>query len=379
MKNDTRILWVVILLAVLLWLVYRLAPVITPFAMAAALAYLGDPLVDRLQRVTIRDWTCGRTLAVSVVFLLMTLLVLGLLLVVIPNTLEQIKRLIDRLPMIVAWFADTAIPWVESTLGVTFPGMDAASITATVKTYWREVATASMGVLGSVSAGGQAVANWLMNFVLVPVVTFYLLRDWDVLVAGARKLLPPAIAPTVSVLAREIDEVLGAFIRGQFMVMLALGLIYTLGLLAVGLDLAFAIGMLAGILSIVPYLGTLVGVVAALAASAFQFQDFIHPLLALAVFGIGQTLEGMVLTPKLVGDKVGLHPVAVIFAVLAGGQLFGFLGILLALPVAAALNVLLRFADAQYRSSHWFYKPQSEDQEAGSGDETGPKPGAATD
>jgi predicted PurR-regulated permease PerM len=199
-----------------------------------------------------------------------------------------------------------------------------------------------------------------MNFVLVPVVTFYLLRDWDVLVAGVRKLLPPAIEPTVSDLAREIDEVLGAFIRGQFLVMLALGLIYTGGLLAIGLDLAFAIGMLAGILSIVPYLGTLVGVVAALVASTFQFQDFIHPALALAVFGVGQTLEGMVLTPKLVGDKVGLHPVAVIFAVLAGGQLFGFLGILLALPVAAALNVLLRFADAQYRSSHWFFVPKAE-------------------
>ncbi|HKX57072.1 MAG TPA: AI-2E family transporter [Xanthomonadales bacterium] len=368
MKNDTRILWVVILLAVLMWLVYRLAPVITPFAMAAALAYLGDPLVDRLQRVTIRDWTCGRTLAVSIVFLLMILLIFGFLLIVIPNTLEQIRRLIERIPMIAAWFANTAIPWVESRLGVTFPDMDAASITATIKTYWREVGAASVNVLGSVSAGGQAVANWLMNFVLVPVVTFYLLRDWDALLAGVRKLLPPAIEPTVSDLAREINGVLGAFIRGQFMVMLALGLIYTCGLLVIGMDLAFAIGMLAGILSIVPYLGTLVGVVAALVASVFQFQDFIHPLLALAVFGIGQTLEGMVLTPKLVGDKVGLHPVAVIFAVLAGGQLFGFLGILLALPVAAALNVLLRFADAQYRSSHWFHVPQAEDTQAAAGE-----------
>lgn len=363
MKNDTRILWVVILLALLLWLVYRLAPVITPFALAAGLAYLGDPLVDRLQRVQIRSWTCGRTLAVSIVFLLMSLLILGLLLVVIPNTLEQIRHLIDRIPQIVDWLANTAIPWVEAKLGVNFPGLDAASITATVKTYWRELGTASMTVLGSVSAGGQALANWLMNFVLVPVVTFYLLRDWDDLVAGVRRMLPPAIEPTVSDLAREIDDVLGAFIRGQFLVMLALGMIYTAGLLLIGVDLAFAIGMLAGILSIVPYLGTLVGVVAAVLAAGFQFQDFIHPLLALAVFGVGQTLEGMVLTPKLVGDKVGLHPVAVIFAVLAGGQLFGFLGILLALPVAAALNVLVRFADAKYRRSHWFFVPPSEDSE----------------
>jgi predicted PurR-regulated permease PerM len=290
----------------------------------------------------------------------MSMLVLGFLLVVIPKTLEQIRHLIDRMPDIISWFAATAIPWVEGKLGMQFPELDAASLTATVKTYWKEFASASMNVIGSVSAGGQALLNLLMNFVLVPVVTFYLMRDWDNLMAGIRKLVPSRMAPTVSDLAREIDEVLGAFIRGQFMVMLALGMIYTLGLLAMGLDLAFAIGMLAGLLSIVPYLGTLVGVVAALVAASFQFQDLIHPLLALAVFGVGQTLEGMVLTPKLVGDKVGLHPVAVIFAVLAGGQLFGFLGILLALPVASALNVLLRYADAQYRSSHLFHIPEPE-------------------
>ena len=358
MKNDARILWVVILLVVLMWLLYRLAPVITPFALAAGLAYLGDPLVDRFQMMKLRNWQLGRVLAVCIVFLLLSLLILALLLIVIPNTLESIKHLIDRTPAIVAWFAEIAIPWVEGTLGVKFPGLDAASMTEAAKTYWKELATASVGVLGSVSAGGQALINWLMNFVLVPVVTFYLLRDWDLLIEGIRKLLPPAIEPTVSDLAKEIDVVLGAFIRGQFMVMIALGLIYTSGLLLIGLDLAFAIGMLAGVLSIVPYLGTLVGVVAALIAAAFQFQDLLHPLLALAVFGVGQTLEGMVLTPKLVGDKVGLHPVVVIFAVLAGGQLFGFLGILLALPVASALNVLLRYADAQYRASHWFHAPQ---------------------
>ncbi len=376
MKNDTRILWVLILLVVLLWLIYRLAPVITPFAMAAALAYLGDPLVDRLQLLKLRNWPVSRGLAVSIVFLLMILSVLALLLVVIPKTLEQIRHLIERAPVIVAWFAETAIPWVEGKLGVKFPGLDAANLTATVKTYWRELASASVNVLGSVSAGSQAVMNWLMNFVLVPVVTFYLLRDWDLLVGGVRKLLPRSIEPTVSGLAKEIDVILGAFIRGQFMVMIALGLIYTGGLWTIGLDLAFAIGMLAGILSIVPYLGTLVGVAAALVAAAFQFQDLIHPLLALAVFGVGQTLEGMVLTPKLVGDKVGLHPVAVIFAVLAGGQLFGFLGILLALPVTSALNVLLRYADAQYRASHWFHALQPGDEskvEVGAGQDELPK------
>jgi len=352
--NDIRMLWGLIFSVVFFWLLYRLAPVITPFAVAAALAYLGDPLVDRLERMKIVRWQLGRVLAVTIVFSLLSLVVLGLLLIVIPKTVEQIKHLVERSPAIAAWVAETAVPWIEGKLGLQFPEIDAASLTEAVKTYWRELATASVSVLGSVSAGGQALMNWLMNFLLIPVVTFYLLRDWDHLVEGLRKLIPPGIEPTVSGLAGEIDDVLGAFIRGQLLVMVALGLIYTCGLWAIGLDLAFAIGMLAGLLSIVPYLGTLVGVVAALVAAFFQFQDVFHPLMALLVFGVGQSLEGMVLTPKLVGDKVGLHPVAVIFAVLAGGQLFGFLGILLALPVASALNVLLRYADAQYRKSHLF-------------------------
>lgn len=355
MTNDLRILWGLILAVVLLWLLYRLAPVITPFAMAAGLAYLGDPLVDRLERLTFFRRPVSRTAAVTVVFVLLTLLVLGMLLLVIPKTIEQIRQMIDRVPTILAWLVNTAIPWVEARLGLTFPAMDVASLTETFKTYWKELASAAVNVIGSVSAGGQFLINSLLNFVLVPVVTFYLLRDWDKLIEGIRRLIPTRLEPIISGLAREIDDVMGAFIRGQLMVMVALGLIYTLGLWIMGLDLAFAIGMLAGLLSIVPYLGTLVGVVAALIAASFQFQDLIHPLLVLVVFAVGQTLEGMVLTPKLVGDKVGLHPVAVIFAVLAGGQLFGFLGILLALPVASALNVLLRYADAQYRKSHHFH------------------------
>jgi predicted PurR-regulated permease PerM len=217
--------------------------------------------------------------------------------------------------------------------------------------YWKEASGAVLGLIGKVSAGGQTMLAWLMNLVLIPVVTFYLLRDWDKLVEGVRTLIPRKSEPVVSTLCREIENVLGAFIRGQLMVMIALGLIYTVGLWAIGLDLALIIGMGAGLLSIVPYLGTIVGVLAAVIAVVFQFQDVLHTVLVLAVFGVGQSLEGMVLTPKLVGDRVGLHPVAVIFAVLAGGQLFGFLGILLALPAASALNVLVAYMHRRYRES----------------------------
>jgi len=172
-----------------------------------------------------------------------------------------------------------------------------------------------------------------------------------VLVERIRRLLPRPVEPTVSQLARESDLVLGGFLRGQLSVMVALGLIYTLGLWAVGIDLALLIGMTAGLISFVPYLGTIVGMVAAVIAAVVQYQDFLHVALVLGVFGIGQLLEGFVLTPWLVGDRIGLHPVAVIFAVLAGGQLFGFLGILLALPVASIVMVLLRYAHHRYVGS----------------------------
>jgi predicted PurR-regulated permease PerM len=214
-----------------------------------------------------------------------------------------------------------------------------------------------------------------MNLVLIPVVTFYLLRDWDAMVEGIRTLVPRKIEPVISGLAREIEEVLGAFMRGQLMVMLALGLIYAVGLWLVGLDLAFIIGMIAGLLSIVPYLGTAVGVIAAVIAALFQFQDVFHTVMVLVVFAAGQSLEGMVLTPRLVGDRVGLHPVAVIFAVLAGGQLFGFLGILLALPVASALNVLVRHLHQRYTSSS-MYNDNSGVDGNGSVTEIPPAPGA---
>jgi len=338
------------------WLFYKLAPVLTPFVLSAGLAFLGDPLVDRLERLKFFKWRVNRTVAVLIVFLLISAALVLCLLVFLPLLRDQVERLIVRAPEMLEWIVHTALPWVQAKLGLSAFSLDAGSLLEALKSYWKEVSTAVLGMAGTVSRGGQMVMTWLMNLVLVPVVTFYLLRDWDKLVDGIRTLIPRNIEPVVSTLFRQIDEVLGAFIRGQLMVMLALGLIYSLGLWAVGLDIALIIGMTAGLLSIVPYLGTLVGLAAALIAAIFQFQDVIHPVLVLLVFGIGQSMEGMVLTPKLVGDRVGLHPVAVIFAVLAGGQLFGFLGILLALPVASALNVLVAYMHARYRESNIYLK-----------------------
>jgi len=352
--SESRHWFILVLVVGAGWMFYLLAPVITPFVISAGLAFLGDPLVDRLERIRFFKWHLNRTAAVLIVFLLIAALMVLALLIFLPLLREQVERLVHGAPEMFDWIVGTALPWIQAKLGLSAFELDAQSITGALKSYWKEVSTALMGVAGTVSRGGQVVVAWLMNVVLVPVVTFYLMRDWDKLVEGVRTLIPRTIEPEASRLCRQIDEVLGAFIRGQLMVMLALGLIYSAGLWAVGLDLALIIGMVAGLLSIVPYLGTLFGVIAALIAAVFQFEDILHPILVLVVFGVGQSLEGMVLTPKLVGDRVGLHPVAVIFAVLAGGQLFGFLGILLALPVASALNVLVAYMHQRYRASSMY-------------------------
>ena len=214
-------------------------------------------------------------------------------------------------------------------------------------------------VLGQASASGRALLGWMTDVLLVPVVGFYLLRDWDQLMLKVRALLPRRIEPLLVRLAGECHDVLGAFIRGQLLVMLGLGLIYAGGLSIIGLDLGLLVGLLAGLASIVPYMGFVVGCSAALIASVFQHGGMeLYPLLGVAlVFGVGQTLEGMLLTPLLVGDRIGLHPVAVIFAILAGGQLFGFVGILLALPAAAVIMVMLRHVNDLYKLSDLYRVP----------------------
>ena len=361
MTAESRNWFLLALLVLAGWLLWKLAPVITPFAISAGLAYLGDPLVDRLERIKFIRWPISRTVAVVLVFLLMSAAFVLLLLIFLPLLTDQVRRLAENAPAWFEWVSTTAVPWLQSTLGLGSFEFDQEAVLETAQAYWREASSALLNVLGTVGRGGQAVLNVLVNLVLIPVVTFYLLRDWDRLVASVRALVPRQYVDRFSQLFGEIDEVLGAFIRGQLLVMLALGVIYAVGLWLIGLDLALIIGMGAGLLSIVPYLGTFVGVVAAIAAALFQFQDVLHLVLVAMVFGVGQSLEGMVLTPKLVGDRIGLHPVAVIFAVLAGGQLFGFLGILLALPVASALNVLVRHLDELYRGSELYRKPSVED------------------
>ncbi|HVF34560.1 MAG TPA: AI-2E family transporter, partial [Candidatus Saccharimonadia bacterium] len=298
---------------------YALAPVLTPFVFAALLAYLGDPLVDSLQRLRL-----SRTSGVLVVFSIMVLSLVLVLILLVPMLERQISHFIEQLPRYVAWFRGTAVPWLEARFGFELGELlDTDQVVPMLQQHWQQAGGVAAAVVATVSKSGFAVLGWVMNLLLVPVVAFYLLRDWDVLIARIRALLPRPVEPSVTRVARESDSVLGAFLRGQLLVMVVLGVIYSIGLWIVGIDLALLIGMTAGLLSFVPYLGTAIGVIAAIVAALVQFHDVAHVLMVCGVFVVGQMLEGFVLTPWLVGDKIGLHPVAVIFAVLAGGQLFG--------------------------------------------------------
>lgn len=350
--SDTQ-KWQLVAITLLLGsAVYLLAPILTPFAAAALLAYLGDPLVDRLQARKL-----SRTAAVCVVFSLMTLGMVVFLLLLVPMIERQVGKFIERLPVYLAWGQNTLLPWIEAQTGFNVEGFELSSLVDMLKGHWQQAGGLAATVVGGLSKSGMAVVLWLTNLLLVPVLTFYLLRDWDVLVQHVRELLPRAVEPTISRLASQSDAVLASFLRGQLSVMVALGAIYSIGLALVGIDLALLIGMLAGIVSFIPYLGAIVGVGAGLIAALVQYGDWWHVLLVLAVFGIGQTFESFLLTPWLVGDRIGLHPVAVIFAIMAGGQLFGFLGVLLALPVAAIVMVLLRYAHEHYTQSELYGAP----------------------
>ena len=341
-KNAWWLLW----LGAFAWLLYLLSPILTPFVVAGLLAYLGDPLVDWLETKKL-----PRSASVSVVFLGISLIVLALLLILLPRVESQISKLLVKLPVYLEWARENLLPYLASVLPEDALQLDAQKLREALAQHWNKAGGVVAVVWSSISASGMALLGWLANLVLIPVLTFYLLRDWDHLVAGAQALLPRGKATVWTGLARESDEVLGAFLRGQVLVMFALGVIYTTGLWLVGLDFALLIGMFAGIVSFVPYLGLIVGIVIAGIAAVLQFQGVAELPAVVAVFIVGQLLEGSVLTPRLVGDRIGLHPVAVIFAVMAGGQLYGFFGILLALPVAAVVMVLLRHLLGSYRAS----------------------------
>jgi predicted PurR-regulated permease PerM len=332
------------------WLLYLLNPILSPFLIGILLAYMGDPLVDRLERRGL-----SRTWGVVVVFALFSLILLALLLVLVPMLGRQLIRLYELAPQVLDWLQNSALPWVQAQLGLAEGFWRFDQLKALFAEHMGQTSDIVSMLLAQAGASSLALLVWLGNLLLVPVVCFYLMRDWDLLMAKLQGLLPRQREHFIMQLAGECHEVLGAFLRGQLLVMLALAIIYASGLMLLGLELGLLIGLLAGLASIVPYMGFVVGIGAAITAGLFQFSGEFYPLVGiLVVFIVGQLLEGMLLTPLLVGDRIGLHPVAVIFAILAGGQLFGFAGVLLALPVAAVIMVLVRHINDFYKQSQLY-------------------------
>ena len=343
--SRNRRLFGLVTLVIIGWLLYRLAPVLTPFIAAGLLAYIADPLADRLQRLKL-----PRSVAVIAVFLLTFGLLALLMLLVVPMVNAQVAALLDALPTIVRQVEEVWWPKLAPFLDVE-PGED-VGFAAFVTRYGEMATTWGSSILLSVTRSGGALAAAVISLFLIPILTFYLLRDWDTIVARIGSLVPTGQRETVFRLARETDDVLSAFLRGQILVMLSLALIYSVGLSLVGLRFAIAIGVIAGLVSFVPYLGFVFGILLAGLTVALEPDPLWRLAGVVATFSIAQMIEGTFLTPKLVGDRIGLHPVLVIFAVAAGGQLFGFFGILLALPMAAVLSVLIRFAYRNYLAEH---------------------------
>ena len=331
------------------WLLYLLGPVLTPFAIAALIAYLADPVVDKLEARK-----CSRTVSVCIVFGVMGLALILVLLFIIPILEQQFFNLLQRIPDMIDWLEQSLLPRITELLQIESKESGLEKLKLSLSENWRDVGGIMAKVLGHITHSGQTLMTMIATILLVPVVSFYLLRDWDILIERIHELIPLAYEKTIVKISKECDQVLGEFMHGQLLVMLAQGILYSIGLWIVGLEFALLIGMLAGLVSFVPYLGFIIGIVVAGITAFMQYQDVIHLVYVLIVFGIGQAIEGMLLSPLLVGDKIGLHPVAVIFAVMAGGQLFGFIGVLLALPVAAIIVVLLRYVHDQYMDSNLY-------------------------
>lgn len=318
--------------------IYLLSPVLTPFLTGMMLAYLANPLVTRLMKLNL-----SRTLSVALVFTLLIALVVLIFLMLIPFLEKQLDALLNSIPDMILWTQTVAFPWLAQNFNIDTSFMDIDSVKSLIANNWSKAGGISAWILHSVFQSGAKALEWIGTLLLIPVVTFYFMCDWHLILSEARDLLPARVKPTITKLFRECDEVLSAFLRGQLLVMLVLSLFYGVGLTLMRVHMGFLIGMISGLLCIIPYLGFIVGIIAASITALVQFGSITAVAGVAAVFILGQTIDHFWLTPKLVGHSIGLHPIAVIFAILTGSCLFGFVGALLALPAAAVLLVWARY------------------------------------
>lgn len=343
---------IAVLFALVIWL---LAPVLAPFVVASVLAYALTPVVDWLD--DIGRGRIPRLLAVVLVELLFILVLLGVSLLIVPILVKELPLLREQLPVLLD-SANAALKPLLAQLGIHF-SLDVVNIKAFVMKYLNANFEDALGsVLTSVKLGGSVAFAIIGNAILIPVALFYLLMDWNRFVAQARAFIPPRLRKGTDSFMQEADAVLGQYLRGQLLVMLILAVFYSVALALFGLDLAMPIGIFTGLAIFVPYLGFGVGLVLALLAGLLEFAanaGVAYALIMVAVvYGLGQFVESLFLTPRLVGERIGLHPLAVIFALLAFGQLFGFVGVLIALPVSAVLLVAIRRMRSSYMSSQLY-------------------------
>lgn len=342
-------------LVVLLWILYLLKPVVIPFVAAFFIAYLFSPFVDKLETYNVPRW-----ISISVVFVGIGFLLVMAFWYIVPLIWKQLIIARDSIPIGIKWINSTFLPWVSNTFNVEPMEIDTDHMSAIVMDYVQTNYSTD-----SLQAMALKIAQSGLNFiqiggtvVLIPIIAFYFLLDWKKMLNNLQALIPRPYVKNTLVIVQECHNVLGAFVKGQFLVMILLGIVYAVGLQLIGLKVGLIIGLVAGLASIIPYLGFAVGIVAAVIATFLQFGlDWMQLVLVLVVFMVGQAIEGYVLQPFLLGDKIGLSPVAVVFAVLAGAQLAGFLGMLVALPVAAVIVVLLRHVREWYEQSQIYGQP----------------------
>ena len=352
LEQKQTILWVGLGLGLVLLLV-ALGPVLTPFIAAAIIAYAMNPGVDRLSQVRINRLTLPRPVAVVLMLLVLLALLLALVLIVVPVLQKEIPLLQDKIPVFLARLHDMLRPWLQD-LGITIR-LDGVGIKNLLS---QQLATSGeqigKAVLSSATVGGMAVLGWLATLILIPIVLFYLLQDWHVLLQKLENTVPRRwLAKTVT-MANEADALLALYLRGQLLVMLILALYYSVALAVAGFDVALPVGIITGLLAFIPYLGFGLGMTLALIAAMLQFAGFQGLIAVAIIYGIGQILESFILTPYLVGERIGLHPLVVIFALLAFGQLFGFVGVLLALPASAVLSVAIAHLRLHYLNSSFY-------------------------
>ncbi|HZT55517.1 MAG TPA: AI-2E family transporter [Burkholderiaceae bacterium] len=340
--------WIVIGAAIVV-VVWLLGPVLTPFIVAAVLAYVLHPLVERLARRRV-----PRALAVTVVEVAAIVIVLAVLLLIVPILSKQLPLLREQIPLLADRANTQLSPWLARF------GVDVALDTASIKAFVLKYLDANLEdwlatALSSARIGGSILIALVGNLILVPMVLFYLLLDWNELVQRSAALIPPRLRERTHNFMDECDATLGQYLRGQLLVMLSLAVYYSVGLALFGFDLAVPVGVFTGLAVFIPYVGFGLGLTLALISGVLQFSGW-HGVLGVAVvYGIGQLLEGFVLVPRLVGERIGMSALTVIFALLAFGHLFGFVGVLIALPVSAVLVVAARRLRAAYVESELFH------------------------